>query len=70
MSESLESHVIIAETYNELVDCGYNPLDVAASLMVTAMSVYAAQLPKQEYEDLMNRVLANSNTFIEHRILH
>lgn len=70
MSESLESHIIIAETYNELIDCGYSPLDVAASLMVTAMSVYASQLTKQEYEDLMSKFFNNANSFIESRVLH
>jgi len=72
MSEVVDIQTVIAETYNGLLDHGYDPLAIAASLMVTAFSVYAKQLTPQAYEEVIAKIFSTSNRFIENkqRTLH
>lgn len=72
MSEALDIHTIIAETYSELVECDYDPLAIAASLMVTAFSIYAAQLSPEAYTEVVEKIFSTSGNFInsKNRNLH
>ena len=72
MSEVVDIQTVVAETYNGLIEHGYDPLAIAASLMVTAFSVYAKQLTPEAYEEVVTKIFATSNKFIEskQRTLH
>ena len=72
MSEALDLNTIIAETYSELVECEYDPLAIAASLMVTALSIYASQLTPEAYTEVVEKIFSTSNMFItsKNRNLH
>jgi hypothetical protein len=72
MSEALDLNTIIAETYSELVECEYDPLAIAASLMVTALSVYASQLTPEAYAEVVGKIFSTSDMFInsKNRTLH
>jgi hypothetical protein len=72
MSEALDLNTIIVETYNELVECEYDPLAIAASLMVTALSIYAKQLSPEAYTEVVEKIFSTTDRFIDksHRVLH
>jgi hypothetical protein len=72
MSEALDLQTIISETYNELVECEYDPLAIAASLMVTALSVYARELSPEAYTEVVNKIFSTTGKFIDskNRTLH
>jgi hypothetical protein len=72
MSEALDLNTIIAETYNELIECEYDPLAIAASLMVTALSVYSRHLTPEAYTEVVERIFSTSDMFInpKNRNLH
>jgi hypothetical protein len=72
MSEALDLNTIIAETYSELVECEYDPLAIAASLMVTALSIYASQLTPEAYTEVVEKIFSTSDMFItsKNRNLH
>jgi hypothetical protein len=72
MSEALDLNTIIAETYSELVECEYDPLAIAASLMVTALSIYASQLTPEAYTEVLEKIFSTSDMFItsKNRNLH
>jgi hypothetical protein len=72
MSEVLDLHTIIAETYSELIECEYDPLAIAASLMVTALSIYASQLTPEAYTEVVEKIFSTSDMFItsKNRNLH
>lgn len=72
MSEALDLQTIIAETYSELVECEYDPLAIAAALMVNALSIYAAQLTPEAYTEVVEKIFSTSGNFInsKNRTLH
>lgn len=72
MSDVVDIQTVIAETYNGLIDYGYDPLAIAASLMVTAFSVYAKQLTPEAYEEVITKIFATADRFIDtrNRTLH
>lgn len=72
MSEQTDIQTVVAEAYNGLVEYGYDPLAIAATLMVTAFSVYAKQLSPEAYEEVVQKIFSTAPKFIEHknRVLH
>jgi hypothetical protein len=72
MSEALELNTIIAETYSELVECEYDPIAIAAALMVTSLSIYASQLTPEAYTQVVEKIFSTSDSFInsKNRTLH
>lgn len=72
MSDAIDVQTVVTETYNGLVEHGYNPLAIAACLMVTAFSVYANQLTPEAYEEVMEKIFSTTGHFIErsNRTLH
>lgn len=69
---TLDVQVSVAELYNDLIDDGYDPLAVAATFMVTALSVYAKQLPPQSYTEVVTTILSTADRFVDNsnRNLH
>lgn len=62
----------IAELYNDLMADGYDPLAVAATFMVSALTVYAKELTPQGYSEVVDKILSTSGRFVDksHRVLH
>ena len=69
---SLDVQVSVAELYNDLVEDGYDPLTLAATFMVTALTVYAKQLTPQSYTEVVDKILSTADRFIDksNRTLH
>lgn len=67
-----EVQIAVAELYNDLVEHGYDPLAVAATFMVTALSVYAKELTPQGYTEVVDKIFSTADRFIDnsHRTLH
>lgn len=72
MTDTIDIQTVVAETYNGLIDHGYDPLAIAASLMVTAFSVYAKQLTPEAYEEVITKIFSTADRFVEskNRTLH
>jgi hypothetical protein len=72
MSDAVDVQTVVAETYNGLIEHGYDPLAIAACLMVTAFAVYAKQLTPEAYVETMEKIFSTTGRFIEHnnRTLH
>lgn len=72
MSEALDLQTIISETYSELVECDYDPMAIAASLMVTALTIYASQLSPEAYTEVVEKIFSTTGSFInsKNRNLH
>lgn len=72
MSDAIDVQTVVAETYNGLLEHGYDPLAIAACLMVTAFMVYAKQLTPEAYVETMEKIFSTSDRFIEqnNRTLH
>ena len=69
---SIDVQVARAELYNDLVEDGYDPLTVAATFMVTALTVYAKQLSPQSYTEVVDKIFSTADRFIDqsNRVLH
>jgi hypothetical protein len=65
MTQSLEVQTIVNETYSELVEYGYDPLAISAAFVITALSIYASQLSKKDFEQVISTIAATSNTFTD-----
>lgn len=64
MSEALDLQTIISETYSELVECDYDPMAIAATFMVTALTIYAAQLSPEAYTEVVGKIFSTTDKFI------
>jgi hypothetical protein len=69
---SIDVQLATAELYNDLVEDGYDPLTVAATFMVTALTVYAKQLSPQSYTEVVDKIFSTADRFIDqsNRVLH
>ena len=69
---SSEVQVAVAELYSGLIEDGSDPLTVAATFMITALTVYAKQLSPQGYTEVVDKIFSTADRFIDksNRILH
>jgi hypothetical protein len=65
MSNTLELQTIISENCNELITQGYDPIDIAATLVVIALSVYGKQLSPDTYTEVIDHMVLMSPSFID-----
>ena len=71
IEEELELSQVINEIVNDLLE-DYEPINVAALLMVNAFMIYGQILPRDEYKEFMVDIFKNSDQFSnpKYRVLH
>jgi hypothetical protein len=66
------SEIAIANLYKQLVAHGSDPLAVAATFMVAAFTIYAANLSPESYTEVISTIFATSDRFVNNsnKLLH
>lgn len=68
----LDVQTSVTYLYHDLVRHGYDPLAIAATFMVTALTIYAKQLPPDSYIQVVERIFSTADRFIDNsnKLLH
>lgn len=59
--------IAVQDLYATLVEKGNNPMTVAASFIVSAFIIYASELPKKEYLEVVEGIFNKADKFVEKR---